>query len=153
MQSNDLKDVKEVLTGLKNDPEIKNLIDEFWQLIKNVIYNIANSTLDGLINLSEKKAKLYGTMLKHLTKQGFTKQEAIELILRENQITNEQFKSFLTGFSEQNKTSVYNKQVMDLYKNFSRVYDLLEKLSNANVALTQRLAVIERIIQANKSLQ
>jgi len=153
MQSNDLKDVKEVLTGLKNDPEIKNLIDEFWQLIKNVIYNITDSALDGLINLSEKKAKLYGTMLKHLTKQDFTKQEAIELILRENQITNEQFKSFLTGFSEQNKTSVYSKQVMDLYKNFSRVYDLLETLSNAHVALTQRLAVIERIIQANKSLQ
>ena len=92
-------------------------------------------------------------MLKHLIKQGFTRDEAIELILRINQTTNEQFKSFLTGFSEQNKTSVYNKQVMDLYKNFSRVYDILEKLSNANVALTQRLAVIERIIQANKSLQ
>jgi len=60
MQTKDLREIKRALIILRNDPEMKTSIDRIWQLIKDIIYKIVDLTLDGMINLSEEKAKLQG---------------------------------------------------------------------------------------------
>jgi len=147
MKFDDLNEATIALEQLRNDPEIKKLVNETWQLLKDLAYTVTDSILDGLTNLSEKRAKLYSEMFKHLTKQGFTRHEAIRLILKEDKAGCRMAESFLRETLTKSRVNIAERQTTNLAKDVSKICDLLSNLSEATAKLAQKVAMLEQIIQ------
>ena len=147
MKFDDLNEATVALEQLRNDPEIKELVNETWRLLKDITYTIADSILDGLTNLSGKRAKLYSEMFKHLTKQGFTRQEAIKLILKEDKAGCKIVESFVKETLTKSRVNITERQTANLAKDISKICDLLSNLSEATAKLAQKVAMLEQMIQ------
>ena len=147
MKFDDLNEATIALEQLRSNPEIRSLVNETWQLLKDIAYTVTDSILDGLTNLSEKRAKLYGEMLKHLTEQGFTRQEAIKLILKEDKAGCKVVESFFKETLSKSRVHVAERQATSLAKDVSKICDLLSNLSEATAKLAQKVAMLEQMIQ------
>ena len=147
MKLDDLNEATMSLEQLRNNPEIKRLVNETWQLLKDIAYTVTDSILDGLTNLSEKRAKLYSEMFKHLTKRGFTRQEAVKIILKEDKAGCKVVESFFKETLSKSRVHVAERQATSLAKDVSKICDLLSNLSEATAKLAQKVAMLEQMIQ------
>ena len=121
MKFDDLNEATIALEQLRNNPEFKKLVNETWQLLKDIAYTVTDSILTGLTNLSEKRAKLYSEMFKHLTKQGFTRQEAIKLILKEDKAGCKAVESFIKETLNSSRVNIAERQTANLAKDVSKI--------------------------------